>query len=349
MSTMLTKAAVLGTAAALFTSGVAHADAAALRARAKALLGTPPPIAESATNAVTEAKAGLGRMLYFDKRLSVDNDLSCNSCHHLDKFGVDNEKTSAGHKGQRGDRNSPTSFNAAGHIAQFWDGRAADVEAQAKGPVLNPVEMAMPDEKTVVAVLKSMPEYVTLFQKAFPGEKDPVTYDNMAKAIGAFERRLLTPSRWDKFLAGDQKALTDAEKTGFLKFSDAGCATCHMGPYLGGSMYQKLGVVKPYPGLKDDGRMKATKVAEDKAFFKVPSLRNIEKTYPYFHDGHVKTLEEAVAKMSDYQVGKKLTPADAAAIVTWLKTLTGPLPVDYIKPPKLPASTAKTPKPSTTD
>jgi cytochrome c peroxidase len=308
-----------------------------------------PANMDSAANPGTPAKIDLGRILYYENRLSKSHQFSCNSCHLLDKYGVDNEPTSGGHKGQRGDRNSPTSFNAAGHISQFWDGRAADVEAQAKGPVLNPVEMAMPDEKTVVAVLKSIPEYITLFQKAFPGQKDPVTYDNMAKAIGAFERRLLTPSRWDKFLAGDQKALTDAEKTGFLKFSDAGCATCHMGPYLGGSMYQKLGIVKPFPGLKDDGRMKATKVAEDKAFFKVPSLRNIEKTYPYFHDGQVKTLEDAVAKMGDYQVGKKLSPADAAAIVTFLKTLTGPLPVDYIKPPKLPASTAKTPKPSTAD
>jgi len=308
-----------------------------------------PANMDSAANPGTPAKIELGRILYYENRLSKSQKFSCNSSHMLDKYGVDNEPTSEGHKGQRGDRNSPTSYNAAGHIAQFWDGRAADVEAQAKGPVLNPVEMAMPDEKTVVATLKSMPEYVTLFQKAFPGEKEPISYDNMAKAIGAFERKLVTPSRWDKFLAGDEKALTDAEKAGFLKFSDAGCATCHMGALVGGTMYQKLGVVKPYPGLKDDGRMKATKVADDKAFFKVPSLRNVEKTFPYYHDGQVKSLEEAVARMSDYQLGKKLAPADAAAILTWLKTLTGPLPLDYIKAPKLPAATAKTPKPSDGD
>jgi cytochrome c peroxidase len=308
-----------------------------------------PASMDSPSNPATPAKIDLGRMLYYENRLSKSQKFSCNSCHLLDKYGVDNEPTSEGHKGQRGDRNSPTSYNAAAHIAQFWDGRAADVEEQAKGPVMNPVEMAMPDEKTVLATLKSMPEYVALFQKAFPGQKDPVTYDNMAKAIGAFERKLITPSRWDKFLAGDQKALTDAEKAGFLKFADAGCGSCHMGALVGGTMYQKLGVVKAYPGLKDDGRMKATRKPEDKAFFKVPSLRNIEKTYPYFHDGHVKTLEEAVSKMGEYEIGKKLTPADAAAIVTWLKTLTGPLPLDYIKPPKLPASTAKTPKPSNAD
>ncbi|MBI4892859.1 MAG: c-type cytochrome [Acidobacteria bacterium] len=308
-----------------------------------------PSNMDSTANPATPAKLDLGRMLYYEPRLSKSQKLSCNSCHMLDKYGVDNEPTSPGHKGQRGDRNSPTSYNAAGHIAQFWDGRAADVEAQAKGPVLNPVEMAMPDEKTVIATLKSMPEYVTAFQKAFPGEKDPINYDNMAKAIGAFERKLVTPSRWDKFLAGDQKALTDGEKAGFLKFSDTGCSTCHMGAYVGGSMYQKLGVVKAFPGLKDDGRMKATQKPEDKAFFKVPSLRNIDKTGPYFHDGHVKTLEDAINQMAEYELGKKLTPADTAAIATWLKSLTGPLPADYVKPPKLPASTAKTPKPNNAD
>ncbi len=308
-----------------------------------------PANMDSATNPATPAKIDLGRMLYYENRLSKSQKFSCNSCHLLDRYGVDNEPTSEGHKGLRGDRNSPTSYNAAGHIAQFWDGRAVDVEAQAKGPVLNPVEMAMPDEKTVIATLKSMPEYVAAFQKAFPGEKEPISYDNLAKAIGAFERKLVTPSRWDKFLSGDQKALTDAEKAGFLKFSDAGCSTCHMGAYVGGSMYQKLGVVKAYPGLKDDGRMKATNKPEDKAFFKVPSLRNIEKTGPYFHDGHVKTLEDAINNMAEYELGKKLTPADTAAITTWLKSLTGAIPADYIKPPKLPASTARTPKPSNTD
>lgn len=308
-----------------------------------------PANMDSATNPPTQAKIDLGRILYYENRLSKSQKFSCNSCHMLDKFGVDNAPTSEGHKGQRGDRNSPTCFNAAGHIAQFWDGRAADVEAQAKGPVMNPVEMAMPDEKTVIATLKSIPEYPALFAKAFPGEKDPVTYDNMAKAIGAFERKLVTPSRWDKFLAGDQKALTDAEKAGFLKFSDSGCATCHLGAYVGGSSYQKLGVVKAFPGLKDDGRMKATKKAEDKYFFKVPSLRNIEKTGPYFHDGQVKTLEEAIAKMGEFEIGKKLSPADVASIATWLKSLTGTVPADFVKPPKLPASGPKTPKPSNAD
>lgn len=308
-----------------------------------------PAAAGNPANPVTPAKIELGRLLYYENRLSKSHKFSCNSCHMLDKYGVDNQVTSEGHRGARGDRNSPTVYNAALHFVQFWDGRAADVEEQAKGPVMNPVEMAMPDEKTVVVVLKSMPEYVTMFQKAFPGQKDPVTFDNMAKAIGAFERKLMTPSRWDKFLAGDKSALTDAEKAGFLKFIDSGCGACHLGPAVGGTMYQKLGAVKAYPGLKDEGRAKVTKKAEDKYFYKVPGLRNVEKTAPYFHDGTVKTLDEAIGRMAEYELGRSLSAADTASIAAWLKTLTGEIPQDYIKPPKLPAATAKTPKPSLTD
>jgi len=308
-----------------------------------------PKTMESAANPSTQAKVELGRILYFENRISKGHDLSCNSCHMLDKYGVDNEPTSDGHKGQQGDRNSPTVYNAALHLAQFWDGRAKDVEEQAKGPVLNPVEMAMPDEQAVVAVLKSMPEYDALFKKAFPGEANPITYDNMAKAIGAFERLLVTPSRWDKFLEGDKSALTDAEKAGFMKFSNSGCVSCHNGALVGGSNYQKLGVAKPWPHTKDPGRFKVTKVEHDKMVFKVPSLRNIEKTWPYMHDGATKSLEDAVALMGDYQLGGNVSRADAAVISTWLKTLTGEPPASLIAKPKLPASTARTPKPNTTE
>jgi cytochrome c peroxidase len=295
-----------------------------------------PAVVDSKSNPVTEAKVNLGRMLYFDKRLSKSGQFSCNSCHDLAKYGVDGEPTSLGHNNQRGDRNSPTVYNAAGHFSQFWDGRAADVEEQAKGPVLNPVEMAMPTAKEVVAFLKSRPGYVQAFKAAFPGESDPVTFDNMARAIGAFERRLVTPSRWDKFLQGDLKALTDAEKAGLNKFLEAGCATCHMGPYLGGNMFQKLGVVKPYPEQKDMGRYQVTKNEADRMMFKVPSLRNIDKTGPYFHDGKVPKLEMAVAHMADYQLGRVLSAAEIQSIITFLRTLTGPLPAEYIKEPKLP-------------
>ena len=317
---------------------------------AKTALFQPlPPEMASPANPLTAEKIALGRMLYYDTRLSRSQKLSCNSCHKLDRYGVDNEPTSSGHNGQRGDRNSPTVYNAAGHVAQFWDGRAANVEEQAKGPVLNPVEMAMPAEKHVVAVIKSMPEYVTAFKAAFPQDKEPVSYDNIARAIGAFERKLVTPSRWDKFLAGDQNALTDEEKAGFNKFVETGCQTCHMGAYVGGSMFQKLGAVKPYPDQSDPGRFKITKNEGDRMVFKVPSLRNVAKTAPYYHSGKVASLETAVAEMADYQLGKQLKPEEVKAIIAWLAALTGEIPTDYVQPPELPPSTPRTPKPDTGD
>jgi cytochrome c peroxidase len=304
-----------------------------------------PDAVECEHNAITEYKVDLGRMLYYEPRLSRDQNISCNTCHNLAKYGVDGQAVSDGYKGQKGSRNAPTVYNAAGHIAQFWDGRAPDVEAQAKGPVLNPVEMAMPSDKTVVAVLKSMPGYVDAFRKAFPGEKHPVTFENAALAIGAFERRLMTPSRWDKFLKGDQVALTDAEKAGLNKFMEAGCQSCHAGAYVGGEMYQRLGAAKPYPDTSDPGRQGVTKQQSDRLVFKVPSLRNIDKTAPYFHTGKVRTLDQAVRDMARYQSGRQLTDGEVASIETFLKALTGEIPAEYVKPPELPKSTRKTPKP----
>jgi cytochrome c peroxidase len=284
-------------------------------------------------------------MLYFEPRLSKSQKISCNSCHDLATYGVDNEPTSDGHKGQKGDRNSPTVFNAAAHFVQFWDGRAPDVEAQAKGPVLNPVEMAMPAEPVVVKVLESMPEYVELFGRAFPNDKKPVSYDNMAKAIGAFERGLMTPSRWDALLKGDKTALTPAEALGLKTFVDAGCQTCHHGALLGGTSYQRIGLVKDFPRATDPGRMKVTNDAGDKAVFKVPSLRNIEKTGPYYHDGATATLDQAVRDMATYQLGKTLTDQEVGQIVEFLNVLTGKIDPEYTKAPVLPRSTPKTPKP----
>ena len=304
-----------------------------------------PEAMPSAANPITEGKVVLGRMLYYETRLSKSQEISCNSCHELNNYGADGQPTSDGHKGQRGDRNSPSVYNAAGHFVQFWDGRAADVEAQAKGPVLNPVEMAMPDEKQVVTVLKSMPEYVEAFKRAFPDDKDPVTYDNAARAIGAFERKLVTPARWDKFLRGDQSALNDEEKAGFNTFMEAGCQACHAGTYLGGNIYQKLGIAKQWPDASDPGREKVTKSEADRMVFKVPSLRNVEKTAPYYHNGKVETLDQAVSRMAEYQLGKNMSDAQVRSIVTWLRTLTGDIPAEYIKPPELPKSTARTPKP----
>jgi cytochrome c peroxidase len=303
-----------------------------------------PDAVENPKNPLSEGKIKLGRMLYYEPRLSRSQQVSCNTCHLLDQYGADGEPVSTGHNGLKGKRNAPTVYNAAGHFVQFWDGRAADVEQQAKGPVTNPVEMAMSSESTVIAVLKSMPEYVAAFHQAFPGQADPVTFDNMAAAIGAFERKLVTPSRWDRFLKGDANALTAAEKEGFNKFVEAGCAACHNGAYVGGMLYQKIGVVKPWSQDSDPGRFGVTKQESERGVFKVPSLRNIEKTGPYFHSGKVPQLDGAVALMAEYQTGRALSGKDIAAIVVWLHTLTGEIPAGYVKKPALPPSTRQTPQ-----
>jgi cytochrome c peroxidase len=304
-----------------------------------------PAIVESKENPITPEKVDLGRILYFDPRLSKNHDVACQTCHKLGAYGVDNAATSTGHKGQHGSRNSPTVYNASLHFRQFWDGRAASLEEQAKGPMTNPVEMAMPNEERIVKTLESMPEYVDRFKKAFPGDSKPVTVDNAAKAIGAFERKLLTPARWDAFLEGKRDALDDAEIAGLRTFVESGCQTCHSGPGMGGAMFQKLGLVMPWRDSLDLGRFEVSKQDSDRQVFKVPSLRNAEKTAPYYHDGSVPTLEEAVRLMGRHQLGKELSDAQVASIVTFLKSTTGPLPAELIKEPVLPASTPDTPKP----
>lgn len=315
-----------------------------LRASARQVLGALPAEAASSENPITPAKIQLGRMLYYDERLSKNHDFSCNSCHLLDQFGVDHTPTSEGHHKQRGDRNSPTVYNAALHIAQFWDGRAADVEEQAKGPVLNPIEMAMPSEGAVLDVLRSVPGYGPLFRAAFPGEADPITYDNMARAIGAFERRLITPSPFDAFLEGETEEVGDEALAGLETFLSVGCLTCHAGPLVGGAMFQKLGLVHEYP-TEDLGRFAVTGNEADRQVFKVPSLRNVRETAPYFHDGSIARLEEAVRLMGYHQVGRTLTDDEIATIVAFLDSLTGTIDPEYIQRPPLPASGPETPPP----
>jgi len=316
----------------------------AVQRRAKALFGVLPAEAPNAANPITDAKVELGRLLYFDPRISKSQQISCNSCHKLDTFGVDNEATSPGHKGQRGGRNSPSVYNAAFHIAQFWDGRAADVEAQAKGPVLNPIEMAMPDPDHVLTVLRSIPGYAPLFAKAFPDAKDPVTYDDFGNAVGAFERKLTTPAPFDAFLGGNLDALTDAQVAGLAKFIEVGCPTCHMGATVGGLLFQKLGLVNAYE-TKDLGRYEATKQDADKHFFKVPSLRNSAETGPWFHDGSIQSLDEAIRLMAWHQLGKKLDAADITSIAAFLNSLTGKPDATYVAQPKPLPSGPNTPKP----
>ncbi|MGB0429869.1 MAG: cytochrome-c peroxidase [Bacteroidia bacterium] len=307
--------------------------------KAQKTFGELPAIANSETNTVTTEKVALGQMLYFDNRLSKDNKQSCNTCHNVATYGVDNMPTSEGNDGGFGDRNSPTTFNAAFHIAQFWDGREPDVEAQAGGPILNPVEMAMHSEADVVTRLKNIDDYVTLFGSAFPEEKDPITYNNLKKAIGAYERKLVSPSRFDDYLAGNENALSHAEKKGLETYMNSGCVTCHSGNLLGGNMYQKFGLMGgnywELTGSEniDEGRFTITQNEADKYVFKVPSLRNIEKTYPYFHDGSVSDLKEAVMIMAKLQVPQPISETQADEIVTFLKTLTGNIPAELAQVP----------------
>lgn len=322
------------------------AEARALADRAKAALGVLPAHADREDLPPSDARIDLGRMLYYEPRLSKNQDISCNSCHQLDAFGVDGEPTSPGHLGQRGDRNSPTVYNAALHVAQFWDGRASDVEEQAKGPIMNPVEMSMGGSDEVIAVLNSIPDYPGLFAAAFPEDSgDPVTLDNLAVAIGAFERRLITPGPFDDFLNGDLDALSKDAQRGLELFLDVGCTTCHNGPAIGGGMYQKLGLIEPYE-TADTGRHALTGNEADKYFFKVPSLRNIGKTAPYFHDGSVATLDEAVRLMAKHQLGKTLDAEQVRLLVAFLESLTGRVDAGYIARPTLPASGPETPRPS---
>ena len=265
----------------------------------------------------------LGERLYFEKRLSVNNSMSCNTCHRVDDNlgGVDNEPTSPGAFGKRGDRNSPTVLNAGFQFAQFWDGRAETLEAQAKGPILNPVEMAMPADTDVIKRIKSFPEYQAMFETAFTDGDDRINYDNVARAIAAFERTLVTHDRFDDFLDGDDKALNAQELRGLKLFMETGCTTCHFGPTLGGTQFQKVGLVNPYE-TNDLGRYDVTKDESDKHKFKVPMLRNIAITGPYFHDGKIKTLEEAVQKMGWLQLGLELTEEQVDDMVAFLNTLT---------------------------
>lgn len=272
------------------------------------------------------AVISLGKRLYQENGLSRSGKISCNTCHDLNKFGVDNLPTSPGHLGKLGNRNSPTTLNAALHVAQFWDGRATTVEEQATGPILNPGEMAMASEDSVLAFLRGSEKYRTLFMAAFGKMEEPITIQNLKISIGAFERTLLTPSKFDSYLKGDASSLSATEETGLKTFVDTGCATCHQGVGIGGGMYMKLGLVKPYE-TNDSGRFAVTKNESDKFVFKVPSLRNVTETSPYFHDGSVKTLQEAVTLMGRHQLGKELSPSDVENIISFLGALKGTIPV----------------------
>lgn len=306
-------------------------------AKAKALKGNP----------ATPAKVELGKMLYFDPRLSSSHLISCNTCHNVGLGGTDILETSIGHGWQKGPRNSPTVLNAVYNIAQFWDGRAEDLAAQAKGPVQASVEMNNRPEN-LVATLKSIPGYQPLFKKAFPGEADPVTFDNVAKAIEVFEATLVTPDApFDRYLNGNKKALSATEEQGLALFLDKGCVACHSGINMGGTGYFPFGVREdPGPEVRpvdDTGRFKVTNTAADKYVFRSPSLRNVAITMPYFHSGKVWDLKDAVKIMGSAQLGISLTDDDAGKITAFMKTLTGKQPL--VVHPVLPPNSDTTPRP----
>jgi cytochrome c peroxidase len=289
------------------------------------------------------ALAELGKKLYFDPRLSKSGFISCNSCHNLSMGGTDNIPTSIGDRWQQGPINAPTVLNSSLNVAQFWDGRAADLKAQAGGPIANPGEMAF-SHTLAINVLESIPQYVTEFKQVFG--KDKISIDEVTSAIAEFEKTLVTPnSRFDQWLLGKKDAITADEMTGYKLFKESGCVACHNGPAVGGSSFQKMGIVEPYKAKSPaEGRSAVTGKDADRFNFKVPTLRNVEMTYPYFHDGAANTLKEAVDVMGRLQLGKKFTDAENAQIVAFLKTLTGDQPKFTL--PILPPSSDSTPRPT---
>lgn len=330
------------------TSMTAAVPADVLRTQATALFAAIPeeaPVIRG--NELNPDKVELGKMLFFEPRLSASHLISCNTCHNVGFGGDDYLPVSIGHGWQKGPRNSPTVFNAVFNAAQFWDGRAADLAEQAKGPIQAGVEMSSTPER-VVETLNSMPEYIERFKVSFPDAKDPVTFDNMAIAIEAFEATLITPNApFDLWLKGDEGALKDVEKEGLSLFINKGCAGCHSGVNFGGQGYFPFGLIKR-PGADilpegDKGRFEVTATATDEYVFRAAPLRNIELTAPYFHSGAVWGLEEAVAIMGTSQLGTELNDQETKRIVAFLKTLTGEIP--KITYPHLPPSTATTPKP----
>lgn len=288
------------------------------------------------------AKIELGKKLFFDPRLSRSGFISCNSCHNLSMGGSDNLSTSIGHNWQEGPINSPTVLNSSMNVAQFWDGRAATLQEQAAGPISNPMEMAS-THVLALDVLRSIPQYRQEFADIYGS--DEIDLDRVTDAIAAFEETLVTPnSRFDLWLKGDDEALTQAELDGYKTFKDIGCTACHNGPAAGGTSFQRMGVVEPY--ITDnpaEGRVAVTGKDADRFSFKVPTLRNVELTYPYFHDGAHWKLEDAVDLMARLQLGRELEKQDIDNMTAFLKTLTGDQPDFAI--PQLPPSNNNTPVP----
>lgn len=326
----------------LISLTVLSAAMAATSAQAQNTAGGLFEVIKPATN-VNLGKVELGKKLFFDPRLSKSGFISCNSCHNLSMGGSDNLATSIGDKWQQGPINSPTVLNSSLNLAQFWDGRAADLKEQAGGPIANPGEMAF-SHTLAIGVIESIPAYAREFKTVFGTDK--ITIDQVTDVIAEFEKTLVTPnSRFDQWLLGKKDAMSPKELAGLKLFQDSGCVACHNGPSLGGNSFQKMGIVEPYKGAGDvQGRSAVTGKDADRFNFKVPTLRNVELTYPYFHDGAANTLTEAVDIMGRLQLGRKFSKDENEKMVAFLHTLTGDQPLFRL--PILPPSAVKTPRPT---
>jgi cytochrome c peroxidase len=292
---------------------------------------------------ITPERVELGRKLFFDPRISVDGTVSCARCHQPALYGTDGLAKSHGALDRLNPRRAPTVLNVALHFKAHWRGDRVNVEDQAERALIGPPSFGNPDYASTMAKLKAIPGYQEIFQRVFPGESDPVTASNCGKAIGAFERTLVTPSRFDEFLAGKRDSLSEVERRGMREFINIGCASCHNGPIIGGGSFEKFGVVDDFwkvTGSKehDRGRFDVTQDAKDMYVFKVPGLRNVAMTPPYFHDGSVSTLPDAVRVMAKLQLDENISEQQTSDIVAFLKSLTGKLPENFANAPVLPAA-----------
>jgi cytochrome c peroxidase len=283
----------------------------------------PDEVPEPEYNPMTEARVDLGHKLFFEPQLSRTGTISCNTCHVVGAAGVDHIPVAVGERGREGPRNSPTVFNAAFLESQFWDGRAATLEEQAKGPIQAHVEMDLTPEEAVERLRRN--NYLPFFETAFPDDDDPLTFQNLARAIAAFERTLITPGApLDRYLQGETGALTPLQIEGLELFQASGCLGCHRGPMLGGNGFAAFSHAE---GRGDPGRYSVTGDPGDRYVFRIAPLRNIAVTYPYFHDGSAETLEDAVSIMGSAQLGRRFNEQEIEALVAFLESLTGEFPV----------------------
>jgi cytochrome c peroxidase len=352
----VTRALIVGSGAAILGLGASIVrsaeDEQALLDRARQLFKALPSDAGSPQRPITPERVALGKALFFEPRVSTDGKVSCGNCHQPMFYGTDALAVSVGNQGKILPRNAPTVFNTALQFVQHYGGNRVDVEEQAVKALVSPLAYGNKDFAAAEARLRALPGYRAMFEKAFPGEAEPVTAENWGKAIGAYERVLLTPAPFDRYLSGNLAALSAQAKQGLDKFIQTGCAGCHSGVTVGGQMYQKFGVTQDYWTLtgstekeifkgRDKGRFQDTKQDADAFIFKVQQLRNVAVTPPYFHDGSVEKLDDAVRIMAKLQLGRDLADNDVADIVAFLESLTGEVPAQFAGVPNLPPAPYK--------